>query len=124
MPELPRAINADKAAHPFESGVAGERYSLTARGDMTGGDVELNGAKLKMPGDELPAIHGAKIRAGNIDLTGDSITFLTLAGQEIEPAGREVFVAFQLLVALGRDWTQYEQRSNSRAMETISGLIP
>ncbi len=74
------AINPDKAAHTLESSVAGERYSLTARGDMMGGDVELNGVELKMAADNLPALKGARVKAGKVELAGDSITFLAFAG--------------------------------------------
>jgi hypothetical protein len=73
------AINTGSAAHTIESTLAGERYSLTARGDMMGGDVELNGVELKLAGENLPAIKGTRASKGKIELEGKSINFLAFA---------------------------------------------
>jgi hypothetical protein len=73
------AINTGSAAHTIESTLAGERDSLTARGDMMGGDVELNGVELKLAGENLPAIKGTRASKGKIELEGKSINFLAFA---------------------------------------------
>lgn len=55
-----------------------DRFTLTAR-DLTSTDVELNGRPLQASsGGALPAIAGAHVSAGAVDLPPASITFLAI----------------------------------------------
>ena len=57
---------------------AAARYTLTAH-ELTDQQVQLNGVDLKLGnGDALPELKGAKVRAGNIQFTPASITFLAV----------------------------------------------
>ncbi len=58
---------------------AGERYTLTSD-QLQGASVQLNGQELKLTAqDELPAISGQAVNAGNVELPATSITFISLA---------------------------------------------
>ena len=55
-----------------------ERYTLTAD-DLEATRVRLNGRELKLGADdELPALSGQRIAAGQVDLAPESITFLAI----------------------------------------------
>jgi hypothetical protein len=70
------AINTDKSSpHTIHFPVASERYTL-ASSEMQSASVTLNGAELKLLGDdELPPLNGVRLPAGVIDLAPASISF-------------------------------------------------
>ena len=84
-------INADRtAAQSLDVPMKGERYTLTAR-ELTSPRVDLNGKQLEMGKDDtFPKLEGVTTRAGLLEFSPASITFLTVAEPgtlrvEIEP---------------------------------------
>jgi hypothetical protein len=74
-------INADRtAAQSLDVPMKGERYTLTAR-ELTSSSVDLNGKTLVMGKDDaFPKMDGNATRAGLVEFSPASITFLTFAG--------------------------------------------
>ncbi len=74
-------INADRtAAQSLDVPIKGERYTLTAR-ELTSPSVDLNGKQLEMGKDDtFPKLEGVTTRAGLVEFSPASITFLTVAG--------------------------------------------
>lgn len=72
-------INTNGAQATMAIPAAGERYTLTSA-ERQGTTVQLNGTELALTAtDELPAIAGEQVRAGNITLPATSISFITFA---------------------------------------------
>ncbi len=74
------AINTSRTqATAIELPAAAARYTLSAPAlDAT--QIQLNGQELKLGrGDALPALRGARVGAGTLELAPASITFLALA---------------------------------------------
>ena len=71
------AINTNKAARSISLPSNGVQYTLTSK-ELQGTTVQLNGQELKLDtNDELPAINGKAIKAGQVELPSTSITFIT-----------------------------------------------
>ena len=70
------AVNAGSAPRDLNTGMTGERYTLTAP-ELQGTAVELNGHKLEANSDgTLPALGAVPVPAGPLHLAGTSITFV------------------------------------------------
>jgi hypothetical protein len=71
------AINAAKSPRTLDVQNPGESYALTAK-DLESTAVQLNSRQLQVSADgSLPAIAGAPVRAGRVELAPASITFLS-----------------------------------------------
>jgi hypothetical protein len=73
-------INTDQSApRTLNIPVGGERYTLSAPGNIQSKRVQLNGTELKLSAnDDLPDLAGAAVRAGDIRFEPATITFLAL----------------------------------------------
>jgi hypothetical protein len=73
-------INTDRSApRTLHIPVGGERYILSAPGDLQNKRVQLNGTELKLgANDELPNLAGARLAAGDVRFEPATITFLAL----------------------------------------------
>jgi hypothetical protein len=70
-------INTNKTATTVNIPVEAQQYTLTSK-KLQGTTVQLNGVDLQLDAnDELPAIIGKTIKAGNVALPPQSITFIT-----------------------------------------------
>ena len=75
------AINLDRAAsHSLSLPASSERYTLSSAAGLRSMTVELNGAVMKLNGDEekMPRWKGVKAAAGEVKLAPASITFLAI----------------------------------------------
>jgi heparanase len=75
-------INTDRSApRTLHIPVGGERYTLSAPGDLQSKRVQLNGTELKLgTDDELPNLAGARTDPGDLRFDPATITFLALPG--------------------------------------------
>jgi heparanase len=73
------AINADKtSAHELAIPEKSTRYTLTSA-DLMSSSVQLNGAELALTAaGDLPALDGAALNSGNVELAPASITFFAI----------------------------------------------
>ena len=73
------AINADRGeASVLALPIGSSRYALTSA-ELTSGEIELNGAALRLDADgDLPVIAGVATAAGKVSLAPTSITFFAL----------------------------------------------
>ena len=75
-------INTNKETTEINLPSDAHQYALTSK-DPEGKTVQLNGEDLHlMTNDQLPAINGLPVRAGNITLPPVSISFITFANAE------------------------------------------
>jgi len=74
------ALNTSRTqSRSINLSMAGDRYSLAAE-NLESPSVKLNGQTLHLGrNDELPALHGAAVKAGTSTLQPATITFLTFA---------------------------------------------
>jgi heparanase 1 len=73
-------INNSRTETAVEMPIESKRYTLSAE-PLQNGDVELNGAALKVDDSgDLPAIEGAETAAGSVSFAPATITFLTIEG--------------------------------------------
>jgi heparanase 1 len=71
-------INNSRTETAVEMPLESRRYTLSAE-PLQNGDVELNGAALKVEDSgDLPAIEGAAIAAGSVSFAPGTITFLAI----------------------------------------------
>jgi len=71
-------INNSRTETAVEMPLESKRYTLSAE-PLQNGDVELNGAALKVDDSgDLPAIKGAATAAGSVSFAPDTITFLAI----------------------------------------------
>lgn len=72
-------INTDKNATTIDVPKNGKEYTLTSD-ELQGKEVKLNGKVLQLESnDNMPAIGGKDIKAGNVELPSLSITFITFS---------------------------------------------
>lgn len=72
-------INTNPRSTHMHTPTEAQQYLLTSK-ELLGTTVELNGVKLRLTeNDELPALNGQSVKAGNISLPPHSICFLTFA---------------------------------------------
>ncbi len=72
-------INTDKNATTIDVPKGAKKYTLTSD-ELQGKEVKLNGKILQLgPNDDIPAINGKDIKAGNVELPPLSITFITFS---------------------------------------------
>jgi hypothetical protein len=71
-------INNSTTEIAVEMPLESKRYTLSAE-PLQNGDVELNGAALKVDDSgDLPAIEGAATAAGSVSFASGTITFLAI----------------------------------------------
>ena len=72
-------INTNTTTAPFNIPSNAEQYTLTSK-ELQDTTVMLNGQSLSLAAnDELPALKGNPVKAGNVQLPATSITFITFA---------------------------------------------
>ncbi len=72
-------INTNKETTEINLPSDAQQYTLTSK-ELEGKTVQLNGEDLQLTADDqLPAINGQSVKAGNITLPALSISFITFA---------------------------------------------
>lgn len=75
-------INTNKTEAKVNASGDGQQYTLTSK-ELQGTDVQLNGTGIKLTAnDELPAITGKPVKAGDISLSAFSISFISFVNAD------------------------------------------